>query len=436
MNNTEKFILFDKYIQSIDGLDSSIKKQVSLYARSTMESITSINAPSLLEDAVSPASRTNDVASLSNLTDFVTKVAEALNPKNNYTITGELLGKVNDIVMKIETLVDDPNVEHLDTSNAFNLINSLPDTKPKITALNAKLSELRGMYSGWNEGMTVDELRNIKKEVKSIREEIEMLKNIAEPYERIRASLTRLNKAIINKRDIEAHRRVNEMTMRQQAKARDISETRGKTVSSASTEETMDTVADTSIATIDAIRDSVVKLIDTVKLNATNIYNMYRAIKMQNKEAANGTPSTLQSKLEKYPSDISLFDTADNGSYLYIAPTASIPLRVAYDMSIDGISMNKLDNQFIVAENAKQKRTTIVNGEKQFTETYVRNWNIVFTLNNAGNTVEIVATHKKTSNPSPTVAPIVELSLNTQPDQIVKAAFDALGQVLPVVKTI
>ena len=175
------------------------------------------------------------------------------------------------------------------------------------------------------------------------------------------------------------------------------------------------------------LQDRLNAIITATAAQSDNIRNMYKAIIGQNRDANLGTKTTVKRKIQEWglKVDTSLFVTDKNtGNFMYSGEGVNIPIRIAYEMATNGVTLSGNGNTVDLNEHA-----SIKNGEA-----FSEHWKIQFTQTEATKSsadgVSISASFDSATNQE------TVLMTRASIDDIIQNAFYQVLKLLPNVKQI
>lgn len=176
-------------------------------------------------------------------------------------------------------------------------------------------------------------------------------------------------------------------------------------------------------------------IVSVTEANKNDIYCLMLAIQQHNKMVRSGYVSSVGKMLKKILKDKGLklintrrFTTAPDGSVLFrVNESVLLPLRVAYEMSMNGVSsMVSNDNDmlsFVIMEN-------MTHGDR-----ILQDWNITFDMSRDPNKIDIVASNNNPAMNSPESAePVSVDNAIDVTNKVLGEGFNQLGSVVAKIK--
>jgi len=332
MNLDEKLKLFDNYLESIDGIPSAIKPDIRLVSRYVLEAATG-----------EPMAETgDDLATAINL-------PEILQNYGNPDKTAELRDQIDEAIRKISTMEARPDVSTVDTDTAIKLIGQLPDLARIRQDINKDLMSLNNKM---NRRMSYAELRDYKLQANAIHERLERLDRSQNDVQRLATVIRQFNQRVLD--DNFRNSRINDLKQ----KGRLLSTTQKTKGVTASPKSSAAQPEQRTVNVGEIIRESIPNAFNEVVSQCASdkeaIYNYMRAqkyFKMNNiplDQIKTWGPTAQYTQFEINGKKISY--VCENG--------LTIPLRVAYELSLDNPSYkveftpdSKYPNTFTILEN-------------------------------------------------------------------------------------
>ena len=346
MDIKEKFQHFDAKLESIDGLSTDMKAGLSVLARAVVEAETGEAIPAAAEApaAAEPAPTEpapiddNDLASVVGLDKLMDTINASLNPDNPTPLPADIKQTAMDVVLDIDHLARGitPNnkLTELPFDRAKQLTSSLPDPQLRINDLEAENREIHSQVAGAFASVSPEEMSSMRETIEKNRAEISNLKTLKDILAEIRGAVTRYESRVNDADYTQKKSRVTQMMIDQQQR------NQGTNVAPKTVEKESVPRAPSTKEQLTRISTS---LIGACHHYANDISALMLAIQDHNKAIRGGaSKSTVQFWLNKRHKkvDKSLFVTDSDGGALFRATQdIAIPLRAAYEMSLDGVKI-------------------------------------------------------------------------------------------------
>ena len=349
MDIKERFQHFDTNIEAIDGLSTDMKTGLSALARAVVEAETGVEAPAA--EPV-PIDETNtDLASIVGLDKLSDTLNAALNPDNPTMLPADIKQTAMNVALDIDQLAKqidaNPALRDLQFDNAKQLTLVFPDTQPRIDALEAENQEIHSQVAGAFASISPEEMSNMRETIEKNRAEISNLKALKSIFAEIRNAMTRLESRINDASYTQAKSRVTQMMIDQQQ------HNQGTNVAPKTSEEP----APEQPPITEQLAGRAISIVGACRHYANDISALMLAIQDHNKAIRGGaSKSNVQYWLNKRHNkvDKTLFVTDSDGGALFRASKdIAIPLRAAYEMSLDGVKISANSEQVVIAEDFK-----------------------------------------------------------------------------------
>lgn len=344
MDIKEKFQHFDAKLESIDGLSTDMKTGLSALARAvveaeTGEAVPAAEAPAVAEPAPTEPAPTddNDLASVVGLDKLVDTFNAALDPDNPTPLPADFKQTAMNVALDIDQLArgitPNDNLSKLPFERAKQLTSSLPDPQLRINDLEAENREIHSQVAGAFASVSPEEMSSMRETIEKNRAEISNLKTLKKILADIRGAISRYESRINDASYTQKKSRVTQMMIDQYQR------NQGTNVAP----KTVEKITDNRKSTPEELIERAQSIVGACKHYANDISALMLAIQDHNKAIRGGaSKSTVQFWLNKRHKkvDKSLFVTdSDGGALFRVGQDIAIPLRAAYEMSLDGVKI-------------------------------------------------------------------------------------------------
>lgn len=356
MDIKEKFQHFDAQIESIDGLSTDMKTGLTALARAVVEAETGESVPAAEAPAEAPAAAEpaptdegTDLATVVGLDTLMDTINASLNPDNPTPLPADIKQTAMNVVLDIDEITrqieSNPALRDLQYDQAKQLVSAFPDTQTRINALETENREIHSQVAGAFASVSPEEMNSMRETIEKNRAEISNLKALNAIFTDIRGAMSRLESRINDASYTQAKSRVMQMMIDQQQ--------RNQKTNVAP--KTVEKPAPAPMTITEQLTGRAKSFVGACHHYANDIAALMLAIQDHNKAIRGGaSKSTVQYWLNKRHNkvDKSLFVTdSDGGALFRITQDIAIPLRAAYEMSLDGVKINANSEQVVIAED-------------------------------------------------------------------------------------
>ena len=332
MDIKEKFQLFDAKLESIDGLSTDMKTGLSALARAVVEAETGEAVPAAEAPAATePApidDDDSDLATFVGLDSLMDTINAALDPDNPTPLPANIKQIAMDVVLDI-----DATTRNMPYDYAKELVSSLPDPQLRINDLEAENREIHSQVAGAFASVSPEEMSSMRETIEKNRAEISNLKTLKKILDDIQGAVSRYESRINDASYTQKKSRVTQMMIDQYLR------NQGTNVAP----KTVEKITDNRKSVPEELMERAQSIVGACVHYANDISALMLAIQDHNKAIRGGaSKSTVQFWLNKRHKkvDKSLFVTDSDGGALFRATQdIAIPLRAAYEMSLDGVKI-------------------------------------------------------------------------------------------------
>lgn len=332
MDIKEKFQLFDAKLESIDGLSTDMKTGLSVLARAVVEAETGEAVPAAEAPAAAePAPIEDDDADLATyvgLDSLMDTINAALDPDNPTLLPADFKQTAMNVVLDI-----DATTRNMPYDYAKELVSSLPDPQLRINDLEAENREIHSQVAGAFASVSPEEMSSMRETIEKNRAEISNLKTLKKILADIRGAISRYASRINDTSYTQKKSRVTQMMIDQYQR------NQGTNVAP----KTVEKITDNRKSTPEKLIERAQSIVGACHHYANEISALMLAIQDHNKAIRAGdSESTVQNWLNKRHKKIdkNLFvPDSDGGALFRASQDIAIPLRAAYEMSLDGVKI-------------------------------------------------------------------------------------------------